>query len=192
MKKIKNKSQKKRTILLTFLIVVVCFILVGFYLTRKQSDNKNSDISAKTTSTVISAQPDFTTDDTAKETTDASPRDNVGGGIIDTSGTSVTPSDPSGATSTANGELVVYSPSKNSMLENGSTISGTSSLAKISYRIVDTDVGVLSGGTLDVVNGKFSGTIQFKSNAKDGRLDFFNTTSDGNEFNNISVPVNFR
>lgn len=176
----------------TILLIVLVLGAAAGLIIMKRSHNKLSDSSTKTTSTVASAQSNFTSNDTTKVPGDTSARDKVSGGITDTNGSSSTPANASDSTSSSNGEIVVYAPTKNSLLTSGATVSGTSSLSKVSYRIVDTEVGMISTGTLNVVDGKFSGTIQFQTNAKSGQLDFFGTQNDGNEFDNLSIPVNFR
>jgi cytoskeletal protein RodZ len=190
----RKPQTRKKIVLLGILALVILLIaggLIRYQFTNKDSSQTGND-AAKTTSTVKSAQSDFTSDDTTKTTDNTLQKDSSSGVITDTNGASASAGNSSTSTSSSNGEIVVFAPAKNSLLVNGATISGTSSLSKVSYRIVDTEVGVVSTGTLNVVNGKFSGTLQFQTNASTGQLDFFGTQSDGNEFDNISIPVRFK
>lgn len=89
------------------------------------------------------------------------------------------------------GLLTVQQPAVNATLVTGFTLSGTASVDGIHYRLSDDKVGVISQGTITLVDGKFSATINFKTSAKTGRLDVFNTDSLGKELNEVQIAVNF-
>lgn len=188
----RKKNKKLQSILIIILCLVVVFAGLGWLYHVKHKTSSEEDTEAHTTSDVPSAQSNFTGANDNKNANSTTNNDSATGGIVDNNGASSTSVDTSNPTSSSNGDIVVYSPQKNSLLKSGATISGTSKLQKVSYRINDTNVGEISTGTLNVVNGKFSGTIQFQTSAANGQLDFFGTQSDGNEFDNISIPVQFK
>jgi hypothetical protein len=61
----------------------------------------------------------------------------------------------------------------------------------VQYTLIDNNVGVISQGTIPVVNGNFSATIDFSPTATAGRLDVFTTDANGKEINEVQLQVNF-
>ncbi|NBX98005.1 hypothetical protein EBQ81_04035 [bacterium] len=185
----KNSSRKKLIVLITFLAIGPA--ITGLYILKINDKNtKTSETTAKTTSTVPSAQENFTSNsDRAAAPT---PTDKGSGGIADTQGQDATPSDNSDWTVSESGEITVYKPQKNSLLTKGAVLSGESRLSVVNYRLIDDISGMISQGQLGVVNGKFSGTISFNTNATGGRLDVYGATDSGNEFSNVEIPIRFK
>jgi hypothetical protein len=109
-------------------------------------------------------------------------------GKVPTSGVSSNPSDWSTSPS---GVIVLKSPESGSTFASGDTITGTSSVDPVQYRLIDNQVGVIDQGQLNVVNGVFTATIDFQSTAPNGQLDIYSTDSSGKELNEIQIPVNF-
>ena len=82
------------------------------------------------------------------------------------------------------GYLTVKTPTLNSTISSGFILNGTDSTAtNVNYRLIDNSTGVIAQGVISVVNGNFSATINFKSSGSSGRLDVFNTDSNGKEIN---------
>ncbi|MEX2014754.1 MAG: hypothetical protein WD885_02360 [Candidatus Saccharimonadales bacterium] len=113
------------------------------------------------------------------------------GGIINTSGTENIPSEDKGISSKS-GNITVFRPSSNSLVKTGSIISGSSKTNSISYRLIDDAVGVIAGGSIPVIDGKFSGKFEFKSEGAKGRLDVFSTLDDGREVNIVEIPLRLK
>jgi hypothetical protein len=91
----------------------------------------------------------------------------------------------------ASGEITVQQPVANSVLLNGDYLVGTAKVNIVSYTLIDDRVGVVSQGSLNVVNGKFSGSILFTPHSSGGRLDVYSTNGKGVEFNQIQIGVRF-
>lgn len=122
------------------------------------------------------------------------PRGGVGksvGGGTDTGGTVRSSTDPSRWITSKSGNITVQQPLANAMLENGAVLSGTAKVDTIHFRLIDNKVGVIAEGTLNVVEGKFSGTLHFTPNSSTGRLDVFSTDASGVELNEIQIGVQF-
>lgn len=151
-----------------------------------RSNNLNSD--AQTTSSVPSAQSDFS-DGGDRIVGDTTGNNDIGS-ISDNAGTPS--SNTSSPITSVTGEITLYLPIKNALVKSGQEVAGDSSLSAISYRIIDNTHGVIATGSLSVVNGKFSGNMNFDTDATEGRLDIFGTRSDGVEFSSIEVPIRFR
>jgi hypothetical protein len=153
-------------------------------------ETTGSNKTDKTTSTVPSAQEDYSDGDEREPGNTVG--DNEGSaGVSDSGGNTSADTDPSKWTASKTGEITVHTPIQNQSLVNNATLSGTSSLQKVSYRIIDNVSGVIGTGQLNVVNGKFSGNISFTTNATEGRLDIFGTRADESEFSNVEISIKF-
>jgi hypothetical protein len=91
----------------------------------------------------------------------------------------------------ASGLITVKLPVANSTFQSGGTVTGTASVTPVYYTLIDNQVGVVSQGTMNVVNGNFTAAINFKPYATTGRLDVYSTDSTGKEYNEVEIPVNF-
>jgi hypothetical protein len=178
--------------------LLCCVVLVGgvlFILEKQHIINlygkKNSANDPKTTSTVATAQDTFT---------DGNPREagntlseNKGSAVVsDTNGAINSNIDTSHPTVSKTGEISVFTPQSNALVNSGFTVSGLSSLSLVSYRVIDDVSGVISTGELRVVDGKFSGTLGFSTTAATGRIDFFGTKFDGTEYSSVEITVRFK
>ena len=137
---------------------------------------------------------------TPKQTvvTDKTPTSNNGvakGGAIDENGhapTSGVSTDPSQWATSASRLITVKTPLSNTKIQSGSIVSGSTSIAdQVQYRLIDNKVGVISEGTVKVVNGNFAASINFTTTGSNGRLDVFNTDTVGKELNEVQLQVNF-
>jgi hypothetical protein len=89
------------------------------------------------------------------------------------------------------GVISVISPSINSTIRSGDAICGTAYVKQIKYRLIDNGVGVISQGSINVTDNKFSGTISFSVYIDDGRLDIYSLNNEGSEINEVQIPVKF-
>lgn len=103
------------------------------------------------------------------------------------------PSTPNPTTwqQSASGLITLKQPSANSTLQSGFELSGSASVSKVQYRLIDNEVGVISQGFISIVNGSFGATISFQPHASSGRLDVFSTNDSGAETNEVQIPVKF-
>jgi len=161
------------------LIMIVGIIAVAWDHHRKAADYNASGSSAATSSS--------STDKTPSRSSTSSTL--AQGGGVDTKGSS-TPSTPtSSAVSSSSGLITVYSPTSGSKLSSGDAVSGTAKVGTVYYRIVDNSVGVISQGSLSVVNHKFSGNVYFHPHASTGQLDVFSYDSQGAEVNSVQINL---
>jgi hypothetical protein len=178
------------------IITVVVFLLIatGTYLflgrNRKDAETAIYSNGAETTSQQPSAQAEFT------QGTEREPGNSLNEGagsasISDSRGAEANQEDNQTTLSSDSGKITLSSPYDSSVLANGSIINGVSSLARVNYRIIDDVSGVIATGSLEVVDGKFSGRIQFETSANKGRLDIFGLNDDLTEHSNIEVSVSF-
>ena len=191
-------SLKNKKIIVLIVLLLAVTLVSGYW--YSQSKNKKSvsteqsqEEKPKTTSTQESAQSEYSPkeQDDNKAVPGNTLNENRGSATVtDNSGTSVTPNAKPLVSST--GEITVYSPVSGGVVKSGQTISGESKLSKVNFRIIDSISGVIASGELSVVNGKFSGTPIYTTNAKEGRIDIFATKTDGTEYSNVEIPVRFQ
>jgi hypothetical protein len=130
---------------------------------------------------------------TTKPTT-KSPTSNNGtpsGSSTDTGGAAATTTNSSQWITSKSGVITLKQPIANSTLQDGVIISGSASVSQVNFRLIDNTVGVIDQGTLNVVNGNFSGILHFQSKATSGQLDVFSTGPNAIEINEIQVSINF-
>lgn len=113
------------------------------------------------------------------------------GGAKDTGGTTSASTDSSKWVISQSGNITVKQPIANATLKSGGVLSGSSKLEKVNFRLIDSSVGVIAQGTLTVVNGNFSGTLNFTPHSSSGRLDVFSTDDQGVELNEVQISVGF-
>lgn len=192
MMKYKNPQKNKRKYAFLATSGLALLVLLFFTYTliesrdsQKKSDNQTQD---QTTSELPSAQSDFTSDSDREvaESTDK------GQAIItDNSGEIANVPDESQWSRSTNNEIVLYSPAAQTKITSGQIVSGTSTLPTVNFRVIDSVSGVIAQGELVVVDGKFSGNINFNTAAAEGRLDLYATKEDGAEYANIEIPISF-
>lgn len=191
MQKLKNK---KITIILIAVVSFIAVIVIlektkvtDFYTSKQSTPTENE----KTTSKTQTAQNDFTGAD-AREPGNTLNEQKGTGIVHDNNGQASKPVDTSNPTVSKTGEITLFSPRQNALVTNGTEINGASTLKKVSYRLIDDVSGVISMGELSVINGKYSGILDFRTSAQDGRLDIYGTRIDGSEFSNVEQQVRFK
>jgi len=105
--------------------------------------------------------------------------------------TSKVPTDPSNWSTSENGLITLKLPGNNAILKSGFVIYGSAKVNPVEYRLIDDAVGVISQGPINVLGGNFSASITFTAHTNSGRLDIFNTQSNGKEINELQIPVRF-
>lgn len=182
-----KKSHKKR---LLWLLVIITPLVVGAVAYAYHQATKPKP--AKTTSTAKTAQNNYHDGDNRPN--DVGTGGTSQGGAIDNKGEA--PSSPSGGGATItsdSGVITVKGIAANSLLSNGDALYGTStSQGVVNFRVIDEEVGMVAQGTLQIVNGSFSGKLAFTPHANTGRLDVYTTNSMGEEENNLEIPVRFK
>lgn len=147
----------------------------------------NVDTTSQTTSEAPTAQSGFTEGDDRE----AGSTESNNAIVTDNNGDVGNTPDQNQWTTSPSGQITVYTPAQNATVKSGDKITGASKLSRVSFRLIDNINGEIAKGSISVVNGKFSGTFNFSTNANEGRLDVFGTNSDGTEFSNIEIPVRF-
>jgi hypothetical protein len=184
-KNTQNRASKKPLGLLVVLIIVAVAALYIWH-----SHNK-SRVASTTTAAVTGtkSQPVQNHQSQPSTTTGAT---NAGGAVDQNGKTSGTLPPSSDWVSSTNGDITVQQPSANTTVQSGATLSGLANVSKVSFNLTDNSVGLIAQGTLDVVNGKFSGALQFTPHASSGTLQvYYSNPSTGAEEDIINMDVNF-
>lgn len=194
-KSLKKSTTRKKLLIVAgvFVVLISIFLILEttgvthiFSSVNNQINGKNNE-DAKTTSKEPSAQSDFTNGG-KREVTQTNKNEGI---VTDTKGNIPTTPPKVEWLSSADGVISVYSPTKNSILASGQSITGESTSKTISFRLIDNVSGVIAQGTISGVNGKFSGIFDFQTSATEGRLDVFISNSNGVESSNVEIPVRF-
>jgi hypothetical protein len=177
-------TSKKKSIIILGVVVVVA--LAGSYYYWR---NHQLTSAALTTSKSKSAQNNYKGD--GRHSVDGQSGASSDGGVTDNHGDTTKDGSTSEVTSSS-GNVTVFGPQANSSLSSGDTLRGTAKgLAEMQYRIVDDKAGVIGQGTLEVVEGAFSGKFQFSPQSDTGRIDVYSFNSNYQETDNVQIPVRF-
>jgi cytoskeletal protein RodZ len=186
-----SKINKKLLLLIGAITIFLAFALLeitgasSIFFNRSE---KTNDTEAQTTSTAETAQSSFTGGDDRQPNRSQKQE----GTATDQSG-AIQAIPPENQWSKSNdGVISVYSPTKNQIVQNGQIVSGASTTSTVSFRLIDDVSGVIIQGSLNVVEGRFSGSLNFNTAGTNGRLDIFNSATDGTESSNIEIPVRFK
>lgn len=173
---------KHKKVYITCIAVLLVILAVLFVYQRTQADK-----GARTTSKESTAQSDYS----GGRERPSSHGSSQGAGI-DTGGRDTPATDDQGVSSES-GAITVLSPTVDAVFDSGTVIAGkTEGVSRVQYRVIDEVSGVVVQGNLAVVDGSFSGKIQFNAQSKAGRLDVFSFDASGSEINNIEIPVRFK
>jgi hypothetical protein len=185
------KSHKKTYVSLAILLLIVAAI-VTFGSIKYHDDNlktKNNLAVTKPQSVIkIKASTSTPQSPTVASNTSSNP-----GGVVDKNGQTTGSLPPSSDwVSSASGAITLQQPSPNTTVQDGDTISGTASVSNVSFILTDNSVGLIDQGNLNVVNGKFSGLMEFQAHSSSGKLQlYYPNPSNGAETDIIEIDVNF-
>lgn len=181
-KKIKSKK------LVIMIIVIIAVLGVGGYFGFQIIQKANQP---KTTSRSVTAQSNYTSGDNK---TNSSSNDASQGGATDNNGK------VSGDQTTIesdwkksdSGVVILKEPIGGNTIKSGDEFSGTASgLDSVEYRLVDDTAGVIAQGEVSVVNGSFSGNLQFKPRSSSGVFKVYSFNAQGQEINSSEIEVKF-
>ncbi len=127
---------------------------------------------------------------TNPEKTPTPTNDGNQGTAIDTHG-SQTSTDPKQWVTSKSGDITVKQPSANATIKPGAVVAGSAKVNQVQYRLIDDQTGVIAQGPLSVVNGNFSGSLQFQAHSSGGRLDVFSFDPSGAEINEVQIIISF-
>ncbi|MEK7059513.1 MAG: Gmad2 immunoglobulin-like domain-containing protein [Patescibacteria group bacterium] len=181
-KKFGRKSPKK-----TLLVLVAVLITAGAaYGAYNYLHNRNQPAAAADAGPTTSAKNNAAHKEVASSTFNQ-------GGAVDKKGAATSEdqtTDASKWTVSTSGSITLQQPTADSTLNSGDTIRGTAQVDTVQYRLVDDYSGVLAQGSLSVVGGKFSGTLQFKPYGSTGSLKVFSIDpSSGAEINHADIKL---
>ena len=184
-----NKKSPKKPLLIAGGVIVLILVLGYFGYTRYENSKPKVSPEPKPTITSL-PQSDKTIEN--KDVTSNTSHSSSIGGATDNNGADTSTATPSSSwTTSQSGVITVKSPVTNQAIASGAKLIGTAKTPQVKYRLTDDKVGVISQGTVSVVNGNFSATINFTTQGKSGRLDVFTTDENDKELNEVQLPVSF-
>ena len=188
-KKSKKPLPFKKKLLFAGLIAILAICAGGLYVHFHDRNTANL-INTKAGKTVQGAVSQPTPHQQLPTNTSTS---QSGGGVVDNSG-QVTNSLPDSSlwVSSNSGNITLQQPSPNTVVKSGDTLSGLAKVKTVQFILTDSSVGLISQGSLGVVNGKFSGTLQFTPHSNSGKLEIYYPNPDnGAEEDIVEINVNF-
>jgi hypothetical protein len=184
----KSTNRKKVVILLIGLILVGAGTFLYLHNNHKNKQNLVNTKQGKTVTGTTSSPSSHNPSDATNSSQGQS------GGVTDKNGqVSGSLPDPSLWVASNSGKLTLQQPSHNTIVKSGDTISGISKTdSDVQFVLTDDSVGQIAQGSLKVVNGKFSGLLQFTPHSKSGRLEVFHPNPDnGAEEDVVEINVNY-
>jgi hypothetical protein len=174
----KSRSRPKKIWITVLLIALITIgVVVIWHVHHKKNLNLASNTSIKTPITGTLSKPQAPSLPTAPST--------PSGGVVDQQG-NVSDSLPPSS------DITLQQPSPNSTVQSGDTLSGLANVSTVDFILTDNSVGLIAQGSLNVVNGKFSGTLAFTPHSSTGKLEVFSPNPQtGAEENIIDTDVNF-
>jgi hypothetical protein len=188
------KARKNRSGFMnwTTVIAVIALLAIASVFAYKWNHKDTADIKPVVKGTPsTSASAPTPTSTPAPSTTATNPTGQ--GGAVDNNGKTTDTIPPSSEwTSSTSGDITLQQPTNNSTISSGDTISGLANTSTVSFILKDTSAGVIAQGSLNVVNGKFSGTLQFTPHSSTGSLEVYYPNPDnGAEEDVINITVNY-
>jgi hypothetical protein len=170
--KTKKPVNTSRKIIILIAIIIVASLAVGVW----------HVLSVRTDNT-----PSVTTHNNQQQSSNTG--DMTQGGATDNSGKATTSSPKNQWNISDSGVITLKVPISSAVLQNNGEISGSATIETIYYRLVDNAAGVIAQGSLNVVNGNYSGNLQFTSKSSDGKLVVYSFDNQGREINRVEIPV---
>ena len=185
-------KQRKRSgaekLLLGLLVIVIAAGAVLLWM--RHHDKKNLNLATnKSSQGTVKGTPSKPTPH--QVTTNSTPTG--GGGVVDKNGQTSGSLPPSSQwVSSTSGNITLQQPSPNTTVKSGDTLGGLAKVSSVQFILTDNSVGLIAQGNLSVVNGKFSGTLQFTPHAGSGKLEVYHPNpANGAEEDIITIDVNF-
>jgi hypothetical protein len=186
---IKNKSKGSKSSKKTlFVVSTVVFLCLSVILGYRYYKHNQPQISHTPTPTITSLSRKVNTNNN-KNVDSATNHSIAIGGPTNSNNAPVVSTAPNTWTQSESGVVIVKLPVNNNAFVSGDKLIGSASTTKVQYTLIDDNVGVISQGTIPVLNGNFSATINFSPSAKTGRLDVFTTENNGKEINEVQLKV---
>ncbi len=189
---------RKKPILIIISIFLLVLLVLG-YVTWHENDKKASTNSVSTRNVIKQVgivktpssnssnsentpEPDKSPNGTSLQHSESS----------DTNGKAAANTPQNEWTTSVSGNITLEQPTAGTTITNGTEIVGSTKAATtVNYRLSDNSTGVLTLGTLNVVNGKFSGILYFTPKSNKGQLDVFTSNDRGVELDEIQIGINF-
>lgn len=191
-----NTNQRHSRMNKTIIIVsVILLILVVGALYHNSSHNKavKESLSNSQTKTIVKGTPSKPTQHTSVPSSSNS--SSTQGSVTNQAGQTTTSTPPSSQwTTSSSGAITLQQPYPNETIQSGVALGGTanSTVSTVDFILTDSAVGQIAQGSLNVVNGKFSGILNFTNHSTKGTLQVYSPNpTNGAEENIINIDVNY-
>lgn len=185
----KQRGSVSKKVLLVAVVVILA-AGAGAYLhfhKRNPHNLVNSSGSKKVTGATSQPTPHQTPSSTGTAISGQS------GGVTDNNGQTSQSLPPSSEWVSSNsGNVTLQLPSPDSTVKSGDSLTGLAKVSNVQFILTDNSVGMIAQGSLKVVNGKFSGTLQFTPHSGNGKLEvYYPNPNNGAEQDIVEINVKF-
>ncbi len=187
-----RKSKKPFKVWLIPLVAIVVIVILVLYYFAHHNSKANTGLTNSTKQTIKSAESSPSSQPSSTSMPGASKSLNTGGSINE-NGQAVSNLPPSSDWATSSsGAITLQEPTVNTVLSNGDTITGLANVSNISFILSNSSVGLIDQGNLSVVNGRFTGKLDFTSTSKLGTLQvYYPNPTNGAEEDMVEIDVSF-
>jgi hypothetical protein len=181
-RKTNNKHRQKNLKIAAIVAGVILLVGAGLFYTswKKDRDSKTA---------AVAQEQKKTQGDTTKSNTST-------GGVVDNNAPTTTPTtspQPTVTPQASTAAVTLASPADGALVANGTTLSGTATVATVQYRFKDADGLDVSTGALTVSGGKYSGSVAgLKVRTATGTLEVYNYNASGAEENWVKINVRYK
>jgi len=181
----KNIKLKKPLVVLFTIIFLGLVVFLGY----RYYNHNQPRVSPNPKPTITSLPSSTTSTNTKSINPTPSHSTSISNATVNNTSSSPVSTPSSSWTQSQSGVITVKTPVANSTIKNGFQLIGSAETSEVQYRLTDNNVGVISQGTIPVVSGNFSASINFTSSGTTGRLDVFTTDNNGKEINEVQIHV---
>jgi hypothetical protein len=180
---------KKSLYILVIVLMVAAIAIVGVLIKHHDDFKTRQNLAVSRTKPAVKGSTS-----TPQAPTQPTQQNLNPGGAVDKNGqtTGRLPASSNWVSSASN-SITLQQPSPNGTIANGDAISGTASVDKVAFILKDNSVGLIAQGSLIVVNGRFSGLMEFQAHSSSGKLEvYYPNPTNGREEDLIEINVNFK
>jgi len=182
----KRRRTSSKKILYTLLAIVLVVAAVVLY---AHAHNKSANLAAKAGTQAVKGTVSTPTPHQVPSPNSTG----QSGGVVDKNGQASTNLPPASQwVSSSSGNITLQQPSPNTVVTSGDSLVGLAKVSTVQFILKDDAVGQIAQGNLTVVNGRFSGVLQFTPHSKSGKLEiYYPNPNNGAEEDIVEINVGF-
>ncbi len=176
-----NKKHRQKNFKIAAIVAGVVLLVGAGFAYRPWKNDRDSKTAG------VAQEKNKSQADTTKSSTSS-------GGVVDNNATKTnTPTAPQPQPQASSAAIMLSSPADGALVTNGTTLSGTATVATVQYRFKDADGLDVATGALTVSGGKYSGSVAgLNGRTNAGTLEVYNYNASGAEENWVKINVRYK